>query len=152
MKLFTTILFALATLTTTAAAQGDVTSHGQGCNGFHLISAGYWDVGGTSYLFTGPTAANAPVTIFLGAPQIQPLDLSAAGAPGCRLYAAPIATLATLELPASGQLTTPIEVPNEDGLIGLTFTLQAMTVNSTNDLGISTSNALTVTISERMGD
>ncbi len=158
MRLFSTLFVSLISafaIPTEAAAQAPAagaTSHGVSCNGFDLLNAGYWDIGGTSYLYTGSAPAGAPTTIFLGVGAPLPSGLAFLDAPGCMLYTAPVAALVSFSMPDAGRITTPIHVPNDETLVGSIFTLQAVVATpGVNALGVSTSNAQVVTIAEHMG-
>mgnify|MGYP000082503539 CR=1 FL=1 len=151
MKLSKTLLFAFATIlpVSAASAQGCPGSvrFGTACNGFALsCQNGSWAIGQTANVFAalGPTRAPAIFTLGAGAPTT--LDLTSAGAPGCFLYSTPLVTIPTT-LIGDGHADMAFKVPNDPSLRGKRMTLQAAVVDPrANALGISTSNALAVTI------
>ncbi len=142
------------------AAQATVTSRGQGCAG----SAGVpslaaangqlpWlgSTWGASVTALPPTSAAVFVigvddASWNGAP--LPLELSVFGMPGCHLQVRP--DLALLVLGSNGSATLPIPLPANLVLLGVTFHLQAGSLDPlANAGGMTVSNALRATLGGR---
>ncbi|MEZ5990506.1 MAG: hypothetical protein R3F30_15615 [Planctomycetota bacterium] len=94
---------------------------------------------------------NSAAALFLGAsnsawgPIPLPLDLTSAGAPGCKLLTS-IDVIGGVPVGTDGTATMPFAVPNDSGLLGVGFHLQWAVLDSINKLGFAFSNAGTAKI------
>lgn len=99
--------------------------------------------------------ANAPAVLAIGAstarfgPFRLPLDLTPAGAPGCRLYVS-LDALALTRSDAGGAAAVSLRIPFSRNLLGARFHLQWLVASPrANRLGLSFSNGATATVVRR---
>jgi hypothetical protein len=151
---WTTTPPATGTLSTSAGLRmelcfdtNDARAFGLGCAGSNtsvpkLAYGGSAKLGNTLSIDLSAAIASRPVVLLLGITNAAPfpIDLTAAGAPGCRLYTSPDLITVTVT-DASGAASIKLPIPNDSGLISLRFYNQFFPIDSqANRLGVSASN------------
>lgn len=123
-------------------------SFGTGCNG---LRARPWSIpylGNATYgafAFGDGRLANAPALMIFGTGKLD-LDLSAAGAPGCRLYATPDLVLPIRPFDRDAETFVLIPMPNDANLVGARFYEQFAAISNQNALKVVFSNGIESTV------
>lgn len=127
---------------------GSFTPFGTGCGSPALAIAGSGtpNIGQAVSVQMTSGLANSPGIYIIGAAPTS-IDLTGLGAPGCTLYTQPLVTIPTVFDGSGNAAPLPLNIPNNNSLVGASLTLTGLDVNpGANTLGLTTANGLTMTI------